>query len=45
MTGKIGEKIEISHFEIVKGEAVTPYIHSNGKLGVLVALVNVNGAE
>ena len=45
MTGKIGEKIEISHFEIIKGEAVTPYIHSNGKLGVLVALTNTNGAE
>lgn len=45
MTGKIGEKIEISHYEVVKGEAVVPYIHSNGKLGVLVALINVNGAE
>jgi elongation factor Ts len=44
MTGKIGEKIEISHYEVVKGEAVVPYIHSNGKLGVLVSLVNVNGA-
>lgn len=44
LTGKIGEKIEISHFEVVNGEAVTPYIHSNGKLGVLVALKNVNGA-
>jgi elongation factor Ts len=43
LTGKIGEKIEISHFEVVKGEAVVPYIHSNGKLGVLVALKNVNG--
>jgi elongation factor Ts len=28
----------------VKGEAVVPYIHSNGKLGVLVSLINVNGA-
>ncbi|KEO74376.1 translation elongation factor Ts [Anditalea andensis] len=45
MTGKIGEKIDISHFEIVKGEAVTPYIHSNGKLGVLVALTNANGSD
>ncbi|MFD2202547.1 translation elongation factor Ts [Shivajiella indica] len=44
MTGKIGEKIEISHYEVVKGEAVVPYIHSNGKLGVLVSLVKVNGA-
>jgi elongation factor Ts len=45
LTGKIGEKIEISHFEVVKGEAVVPYIHSNGKLGVLVSLINVNGAS
>ncbi|MFC4871417.1 translation elongation factor Ts [Negadavirga shengliensis] len=45
MTGKIGEKIEVSHYEQVEGEAVVPYIHSNGKLGVLVALKNVNGAE
>lgn len=44
MTGKIGEKIEISHYEVVTGEAVVPYIHSNGKLGVLVSLVNTNGA-
>ncbi|MCH7409154.1 translation elongation factor Ts [Belliella sp. DSM 111904] len=45
LTGKIGEKIEISNFEVVKGEAVVPYIHSNGKLGVLVALTNTSGAD
>jgi elongation factor Ts len=45
MTGKIGEKIEISHFARVNGETVVNYIHSNGKLGVLVALKNGNGAE
>lgn len=45
MTGKIGEKIEVSHFEKVTGEAVVPYIHSNGKLGVLVALTNTSGAD
>ncbi|WP_373522020.1 translation elongation factor Ts [Aquiflexum sp.] len=44
MTGKIGEKLEISHFEVVKGETVVSYIHSNGKLGVLVSLVKTNGA-
>lgn len=43
-TGKIGEKLEISAYEIVNGEAVVPYIHSNSKLGVLVALKNVNGS-
>jgi elongation factor Ts len=45
MTGKIGEKIEISHLVKVSGEKVEPYIHSNGKLGVLVALTNTNGAD
>lgn len=45
MTGKIGEKIEISHFATVKGESVVKYIHSNGKLGVLVALKNGRGTE
>jgi elongation factor Ts len=44
LTGKIGEKIEISHYEVVTGESVIPYIHSNGKLGVLVSLVNTSGA-
>ncbi|GAA0879006.1 translation elongation factor Ts [Algoriphagus jejuensis] len=45
MTGRIGEKIDISHFEIITAEAVVPYIHSNGKLGVLVGLVNTSGAD
>lgn len=45
MTGKIGEKIEVSHLEQVEGEAVVHYIHSNGKLGVLVALKNTSGAD
>lgn len=45
MTGRIGEKIDISHYEIITGEAVIPYIHSNGKLGVLVGLVNTSGAD
>lgn len=45
MTGKIGEKIEISHFERINGESVVNYIHSNGKLGVLVGLKNGNGAQ
>ncbi|TNF44421.1 MAG: elongation factor Ts, partial [Cytophagales bacterium] len=45
MTGKIGEKIEISHYEVISAEKVVPYIHSNGKLGVLVGLVNTSGAD
>lgn len=45
LTGKIGEKLEVKAFEILTGEAVVPYIHMNGKLGVMVALKNVNGAD
>ncbi len=45
MTGRIGEKIDISHFEIIDAEAVVTYIHSNGKLGVLVGLTNTSGAN
>ncbi len=45
LTGKIGEKLEVQAFELLSGEAVVPYIHSNSKLGVLVALKNVNGTD
>jgi elongation factor Ts len=45
MTGKIGEKLEVTEMRIVSGEAVVPYTHSNLKLGVLVTLKNVNGAD
>lgn len=44
-TGKIGEKLEISAYEVLEGDSVVPYIHSNKKLGVMVALQNVNGAD
>jgi len=37
-TGKIGEKIGISKYEIVEGEKVIAYIHGNFRLAVLVAL-------
>jgi elongation factor Ts len=45
LMGKIGEKIEIVAFEKVKGEKVTTYIHSNGKVGVLLSLTGVNGTD
>lgn len=45
LVGKIGEKIEIVGYEILEGDKVVPYIHSNNKLGVMVALENTNGAE
>lgn len=37
-TGKIGEKIGISKYEVVEGERVVAYIHGNFRLAVLVAL-------
>ncbi len=43
MTGKIGEKLDIGHFEQLTGETVVAYVHSNNKLGVLVALKNAGG--
>jgi elongation factor Ts len=45
LMGKIGEKIEVSTYEVVTAEKVVSYIHSNGKLGVLVALANTNGTD
>ncbi len=44
LIGKIGEKIEIKNLEKLTGEAVVSYIHGS-KIGVLVGLKNVNGAE
>ena len=43
LVGKIGEKIEIGAYEVLKGETVVSYIHANKKLGVLVALANTDG--
>jgi elongation factor Ts len=45
LVGKIGEKIEVSEFIHMKGEAVIPYIHAGSKLGVLVSLKGVNGKD
>jgi elongation factor Ts len=45
-TGKIGEKIGVSKYEVVEGDKVVAYIHGNFRLGVLVALsANVAGAD
>ena len=45
-TGKIGEKIGVSKYEVIDGEKVIAYIHGNFRLGVLVALsANVAGAD
>lgn len=45
-TGKIGEKIEVSKYEVITADKVVPYIHGNYRLGVLVGLsAAVEGAE
>lgn len=45
-TGKIGEKIEVSKYEVITAERVVPYIHGNYRLGVLVGLnVAAEGAD
>ena len=36
-TGTIGEKIEISDYQVVEGANITSYIHSGSKIGVLVS--------
>ncbi len=45
LTGKIGEKITLAAYENVTAEKVVSYIHSNNKIGVLVAFENVQGAD
>ncbi len=45
LVGKIGEKIEVSEYVRMEGEAVVPYIHAGSKLGVLVSLKGVNGSD
>jgi elongation factor Ts len=45
LMGKIGEKIDVASFETISADKVVSYIHSNGKLGVLVGLVNTNGTD
>ena len=37
-TGKIGEKIGVSKYEVMSAEKVVAYIHAGNKLGVLVAM-------
>jgi elongation factor Ts len=45
-TGKIGEKIGVSKYEVIEGDRVIAYIHGNFRLAVLVALnKDVDGAE
>jgi elongation factor Ts len=45
LMGKIGEKLDVVSYESVTADQVVAYNHSNGKLGVLVGLVNTSGND
>jgi len=42
LSGVIGEKLNISKFNVLKGSTVADYLHLGGKIGVLVALDKEN---
>ncbi|MCU0448523.1 MAG: translation elongation factor Ts [Bernardetiaceae bacterium] len=44
LVGKIGEKIEVVQYATITGEKIVTYLHSNQKVGVLVALKGGSGA-
>jgi elongation factor Ts len=45
LVGKLGEKLEVIAYENLTADQVVSYIHSNGKLGVLVAFEGVDGTD
>ncbi|CAM3449673.1 translation elongation factor Ts [Aquirufa ecclesiirivi] len=45
LTGKIGEKITLAAYENIDAEKIVSYIHSNNKIGVLVAFEGVEGTD
>lgn len=45
LTGRIGEKITLAAYENISAEKIVSYIHSNNKIGVLVAFENVQGVD
>ncbi|WP_153557552.1 translation elongation factor Ts [Roseimaritima sediminicola] len=44
-TGVIGEKIEVSDYQVVEGEKIASYIHAGSKIGVLVSYKDGGNAE
>ncbi len=43
--GKIGEKITVSKYTREEGEGVVTYIHTGGRVGVVVAFSGIDGVE
>ncbi|MDG1874103.1 MAG: translation elongation factor Ts [Mariniblastus sp.] len=44
-TGKIGEKLEVSDLQLVKGDNIASYIHAGSKIGVVVSFKDGGSAE
>lgn len=44
LIGKVGEKLEVIAYENISAERIISYLHSNNKLGVLVAFEGVSDA-
>lgn len=44
-TGSIGEKIDVSKYEVVKGDSVVTYVHPGARIGVAVAFQGTNGSD
>lgn len=42
---RIGEKIDVSKYEIISGDQVVAYIHPGARIGVVVAFANINGKD
>ncbi len=45
LTGKLGEKLDLMSYVTMNAEKVVSYIHSNGKLGVLVGFSGADGTD
>jgi elongation factor Ts len=45
LMGKIGEKMEIISYDSVEGDQIATYVHSNGKIGVIVAFTGSADAD
>lgn len=44
-TGKTGEKVEVSGYELVSGEKLSTYIHAGSKIGVLLSFKDGGKAD
>jgi elongation factor Ts len=45
MTGKIGEKIEVSDYQMISGEKMSSYVHAGSKIGVILSYKDGGKAE